>query len=577
MRDLRVWQRRTERGLALLTAVAVTWAILVHTKALHAAYRAPVRARHGMVVSASDLASRVGLRILQEGGNAVDAAVATGFALAVTLPEAGNLGGGGFMVIRFPDGRATTIDYRERAPLAATRDMYLDSVGRFQPQKSTFGYLASGTPGSVAGLCYALQHYGTLPLQKVIAPAVELARKGYRLDYWAARTLAQHADRFRFFPGAAAIFLKDGTEPYSEGDLFVQKDLAHTLQLIADQGPEVFYTGEIADKIASEFAEHGGLITKRDLAEYRAIERPPVTGYYRGHRILSMGPPSSGGIVLVEALNILEGFDLRHWLPGSSTTYHLIAEALRRAFADRAAFLGDADFVRVPVAGLTSKAYADSLRRTIALDRASSSASVRHGDPWRFEAGETTHYVVVDAQRMAVSVTTTINGTFGSHVVVPGTGFLMNNEMDDFSARPGVPNMFGLVGSEANAIAPGKRMLSSMTPTIVEQDDSLWFVIGSPGGPRIISTVLQAIINAVDFEMNAQAAISAPRVHHQWLPDVLYYEPEVPIDVRQSLVALGHRLRRFSEIGRAKSIMVGTDGALWGGVDPRGPGLAVGY
>ncbi len=569
--------RSRGRFLRALASAILVFALFTEADTGQAAYRKPVRAHHGMVVSAERLASQVGLQILKEGGNAVDAAVATGFALAVTLPEAGNLGGGGFMVIRFPDGRATTIDYRERAPLAATRDMYLDSLGRFQPEKSTFGYLASGTPGSVAGLCYALEHYGTLPLERVLAPAIELARKGYRLDYWAARALARHADRFRVFPGAAAIFLKNGVEPYSEGDLFVQRDLAATLQRIAKEGPDAFYKGEIADRIAVDFAEHGGLITKRDLAEYRPIERPPVIGSYRGHRIFSMGPPSSGGIVLVEALNILEGFDLKRWEPGSSTTYHLIAEALRRAFADRAEFLGDPDFVDVPGHGLTSKAYADSLRRTIALDRASSSADIGHGNPWPFEAGETTHYAVVDAQRMAVSVTTTINGAFGSHVVVPGTGFLMNNEMDDFSARPGVPNMFGLVGSEANAIAPGKRMLSSMTPTIVERGDSLWFVVGSPGGPRIISTVLQAVVNAVDFGMDAQAAISAPRVHHQWLPDVLFYEPEIPIDVRQNLIALGHRLRRSPGMGQAKSIMVGEDGALWGGVDPRGSGFAAGY
>ena len=319
------------------------------------------------------------------------------------------------------------------------------------------------------------------------------------------------------------------------------------------------------------------MITLQDLAEYRAVEREPVTGTYRDCRVISMGPPSSGGVVLIEALNILEGFDLKRWKPGSSVTYHLLSEALQRAFADRAQFLGDPDFVRMPLKGLTSKTYADSLRRTISLDRATASATVGHGNPWPFEAGETTHYAVVDENRLAVSVTTTINGLFGSHVVVPGTGFLMNNEMDDFSAHPGVPNMFGLVGSEANAIAPGKRMLSSMTPTIVERGDSLWFVVGSPGGPRIISTVLQSIVNAVDFGMDAQAAISAPRVHHQWLPDVLFVEPEIPVDVRENLIALGHRLREFQGIGRAKSIMVGKDGALWGGVDPRGPGFAAGY
>ncbi|MDZ7373069.1 MAG: gamma-glutamyltransferase [candidate division KSB1 bacterium] len=576
--EMRKTRRHGSRLLRLMAAGSVVWLLLGSWMAAVSLGR-PYRARGAMVVSAHRLASEAGVEILRRGGNAVDAAVATAFALAVVYPAAGNLGGGGFMVIRWPDGRATTIDFREKAPAAAHRDMFVDSTGQVRTEASRTGYLASGVPGTVAGLCYALHRYGTLPLREVLKPAIRLAERGFVVDYWLAQDLAQHADGFRRFPGAAAVFLKNRSDPYTEGDWLVQRDLARTLRLIAREGPNAFYRGEIGRRLIEDFRRNGGLITADDLAAYEPVEREPVVSEYRGYRIIGMGPPSSGGVLLAEMLNVLEGFSLSDLGHHSAQYLHLLAEVMRRAFYDRARYLGDADFVPVPLARLLSKAYAESLRAGISWFTATRSEELGDGGRPRVEGSQTTHFSVVDAHRLAVAVTTTLNGSFGSYVVVPGTGFLMNNEMDDFSLRAGVPNMFGLVQSEANAIAPGKRMLSSMCPTIVEREGKLWLVVGSPGGPRIISTVLQVVLNLVDFGMDIEEAVSAPRCHHQWLPDVLYYEPRLlPTEVRDRLLAMGHRLQGTDRIGQVHAILVDpTDGGLWGGVDPRGSGAAVGY
>lgn len=541
----------------------------------------PVTAQNGMVVSAQVDASEAGVEILRRGGNAVDAAVATGFALAVTYPAAGNLGGGGFMVIRFPDGTATTYDYREKAPAAATRDMYLDAKGDFVPERSTRGYLASGVPGSVAGLLKAHEAHGTLPLDAVIAPAIQLAEKGFVLSQRQARWFNSNHDTFSEFPGTAKYFtLQEGI--YEAGHRFVQQDLAEVLRRIRDFGQDGFYRGKTADLFVAEMERGGGLITHEDLAGYEAVERPPVVGSYRGHRVVSMGPPSSGGVALLQLLNAVEPFDIAEMGFLSSETIHLMGEAERRVYADRAEWLGDPDYANVPIDGLIDKTY---MRRRMAdfdPGRADSSAAVTHGNPLAHESSETTHYSVVDENNMAVSVTTTLNSSFGSKVVVDGAGFFLNNEMDDFSAKPGVANMYGLVGSRANAIAPGKRMLSSMTPTIVEDLQGRPFiVIGTPGGSTIITTVFQIILNVVDHGMNIQQAVAAPRVHHQWLPDEMRYEPfALPKDVTENLEARGWAVRERRPWGAADGIVIRYDEGnrqLHGGADPRGEDTAVGH
>lgn len=549
----------------------------------------PYRAYHGLVVSARLEASEAGLEMLRRGGNAIDAAVATGFALAVVHPVAGNLGGGGFMVIRFADGRTTTIDFRETAPRAATRDMFLDENGRFVPERSQQGYLASGVPGSVAGLLLAHEKYGRLSRAEVLAPAIRLAEEGFHLTREQAARFNAFREIFARYLSTRKYFVKD--TPFREGDLFVQKDLARTLRRIQQQGAKDFYRGETANLIVAEMQRGGGLITHEDLAAYQAIERPPVTGTYRGYQIISMGPPSAGGIGLIQLLNAVEPFDLALMGFNSSATIHLMAEAMRRVYADRAHWLGDPDFVAIPVQGLLSKAYMRQRMADFNPYRADTSQRIMHGDPWAFESQETTHYSVVDDEGNAVSVTTTLNGPYGSLVVVDGAGFFLNNEMDDFSAAPGVPNMFGLVGSEANAIAPGKRMLSSMTPTIVENPSGqLFLVLGTPGGSTIITTVFQLILNVIDHGMNIQQAVLAPRVHHQWLPDVLYYERRgLPHDVIENLQRRGWKMvERDGTSGRAYAIQVahgpdelaprpGVMRVYLGGVDPRGEGGAAGY
>lgn len=567
--------------LLIVSLVSSTSVALV----ANAASRPPVRARNGMVASTSRIASEVGVDILKRGGNAVDAAIAVGFALAVTWPAAGNLGGGGFMLIRLKDGRTTAIDYREMAPLAASRDMYLDRNGNLiQGEGSSLvGYRASGVPGTVAGMALALQKYGSgrFTWAQLLEPARRLAAEGFAVDYRLARSLRASADLLGRYEDSRRIFLRDG-KFYEEGEIIRQTDLAATLARLQKQGPREFYEGETARLIAEDMKRHNGTITLEDLRGYVAKERVPVSSTYRGYKIISMPPPSSGGVVLIEMLNILEGFDLGRMGWASSEKYHVMTEAMRRAFADRAEYMGDADFVNVPVAGLIDKSYAAKLRATINPERASTSAEVKAGKPAGAEAEETTHFTVVDREGNVVANTYTLNGSYGSGVVAKGTGVLLNNEMDDFAAKPGVPNMFGLIQGERNAIAPKKRPLSAMTPTIVlRPDGSFYFTVGSPGGPTIINTVLQVIVNIIDHGMNIQQAIDAPRIHHQWLPDELVYEPYgLAEDTKRALEARGHKLTaRPRYMGDAEGIMrEEKTGVLLGATDPRlSDGPAVGY
>ena len=497
----------------------------------------PVVAEHGMVATDHRLASEAGLRMLRQGGNAVDAAVAIGFALAVVLPSAGNLGGGGFMVIHeAASGRDIAVDFREMAPAAARADMYLDAQGAVVPQRSLYTHLAVGVPGTVAGLAHALARHGTLPLPVVMAPAIRLARQGFPVSADLARMLEAQRERLGAWPAARAIFFRAG-RPLAAGERLVQKDLARSLALIARQGPRAFYQGDIGRRIAAEMAHRGGLITLADLGRYRVVERAPVVGSYRGYQIVSMPPPSSGGTHIVQMLNLLERFPLAEYGAGSARTLHLQAEAMKLAYADRAEWLGDPDFGRVPVAGLTSRAYADQLARGIDPDRARPAAEIRPGRPQAYESEQTTHYSVADRHGNAVATTYTLNLAFGSGIVAAGTGILLNNEMDDFVAKPGVPNAFGLVGGAANAIAPGKRPLSSMSPTIVLKDGRPWLVTGSPGGSHIITATLQTLIDSIDFVMNPAEAAAAPRVHHQWTPDELRVEKGISPDTLELLRA----------------------------------------
>jgi len=529
----------------------------------------PVRAQNGMVASVDAAATRVGVSVLKQGGNAVDAAVAVGYALAVTHPQAGNLGGGGFMLIRLKDGRTTAIDFREMAPAAASRDMFLDAQGNPDGKKSLTSHLASGTPGTVAGLSMALEKYGTMPLDKVIAPAITLAKEGFivndaladDLKTYGSEVLPQHAN-------SKAIFWKDG-EPLKKGERLVQANLAKSLTLIAKEGPDAFYNGAIADQIADEMKKNGGLISKADLAAYRAVERQPVSGDYRGYQVYSMPPPSSGGIHIIEILNILSQFDMHQYGFGSADAMQLMAEAEKRAYADRSEYLGDPDFVKVPWQALTSKEYAKSLAAEIDINKAKPSSEIRPGKLAPYESNQTTHFSVVDKAGNAVAVTYTLNTTFGTGIVAGNTGIIMNNEMDDFSAKPGVPNVYGLVGGEANAVGPKKRPLSSMSPTIVVKNGQTWLVTGSPGGSRIITTVLQMVVNTIDFGMNVAEATSAPRFHHQWLPDELRVEKGFSPDTLKLLAQKGQNVVVKPAMGSTQSIMIGPDGMLYGASDPR--------
>jgi gamma-glutamyltranspeptidase / glutathione hydrolase len=548
-----------------------------------AASREPVRARRGMVASTSRIASEAGVDVLRRGGNAVDAAVAVALALAVTYPAAGNLGGGGFMMIRLRDGRTTAIDYREMAPAAAHRNVYLDARGNLIEGEgsSTLGYRASGVPGTVAGMELALKKYGSgrFTWAQLVEPARRLAAEGFPVPFNLARALRNNKS-LALYPDTKKILLKNGAF-YEEGEIWRQPELAATFARMQRQGPREFYEGRTARLIAEDMRRNGGLITFEDMKNYVAKEREPLRTTYRGFEVISMPPPSSGGAVLIEMLNILEGFDLRNHGWSSSERYHLMTEAMRRAFADRAEYMGDADFVKVPVAGLIDKAYAERLRRGIRADRASTSAEVRAGRPAGAESEETTHFTVVDAAGNAVSNTYTLNDSFGSKVVARGTGVLMNNEMDDFAAKPGTPNLYGLIQGENNAVAARKRPLSAMTPTFVlRKDGSLWFAVGSPGGPTIINTVLQVITNVVDFDMNIQQAVDAPRIHHQWLPDEIVYEPfGLSADTSRALTGRGHRVTaRPRYMGDAQAVMIEErTGVRLGASDPRNFGEPVGY
>lgn len=557
------------RGADIADGIPPEWGIPVVTQ--------PAVAEHGMVTSDAPLATEAGVAILRAGGNAIDAAVATAFALAVVYPEAGNLGGGGFMVARLADGGTAALDFREKAPLAATRDMYLDAAGEVT-EASTVGYRASGVPGSVAGLWAAHKRYGALPWADVVAPAIGLAEDGFIVNERLAASLAAESEKLRAFPGSVKLYFRDG-ETLKAGTLWRNPELAAVLRRIADEGPAGFYRGRTAELIVAEMQRGGGLISAEDLAAYEPAWREPVRFDYRGYHVVSMPPASSGGITLALMANIVEGYDLRSMGWHSPEALHVMTEAMRRAFADRNHYLGDPDFVDIPRARLLSKAYAASRRESIDLHHATRSMDVAPGiGAGDAEGTETTHFSVVDGQGNAVAITTTLNFLFGSGVTVDGAGLVLNDEMDDFAAKPGTPNGFGLVQGEANAIAPGKRMLSAMTPTVVLSPDGQPFVItGARGGPRIISAVFQILSNVVDYGMDIAAAVSAPRIHHQHLPDVLYYEAGgLPGETIQALEAMGHHVQaRNAYIGNAPSIL--RRPGRWTGVaDPRVGGLAAG-
>jgi gamma-glutamyltranspeptidase/glutathione hydrolase len=557
----------------------------------------PVHAAHGIVVSVHELASRAGVEMMQAGGNAVDAAVATGFALAVVHPPAGNLGGGGFMLVRMADGKVHFLDYREKAPAAATPGMYLDAQGNVIEGASEIGYKAIGVPGSVAGMVYAEQKYGKLTLKQVMAPAIRLAREGYALSWGEAQDL--HDKYLSQFPESRRIFQRGGSY-YQPGEVFRQPDLAKTLERIAAK-PDDFYHGALARELAAAMQKGGGLITADDLAQYEVKEREPVRGTYRGYDVISSPPPSSGGTVLIESLNILEGYDLARMGDRSAQSIHFTTEAFRRAFFDRAEFMGDPDFSKIPVAELIDKKYGAAWRDSIEADHASASKELKrpaifsaleqyaaaHPEPTaNHESPHTTHYSVVDAEGNAVAVTTTINDWFGSRVTAEGLGFLLNDEMDDFSAKPGVPNSDGLIQGAANAIGPGKRPLSSMTPTIVVRDGKTVMVLGSPGSSKIITTVANVLMGVVDYGMNIQEAVNAPRFHNQWLPDVLNVEQWFSPDTVSALKQMGYNVQMGLRYGEyvspywsdAECIAIDAKtGERLGASDGRYNGKAVGY
>jgi gamma-glutamyltranspeptidase/glutathione hydrolase len=549
----------------------------------------PVHARKAMVVSVHAEASRVGVDIMRQGGNAVDAAVATGFALAVVHPAAGNIGGGGFMLLRKANGELHFLDFREKAPKAATRNMYLDAQGNVIPKASLIGYKAIGVPGSVAGLVYAEQHWGKLSLKAVMTPAIKLARMGVRLTYEEAQSM--HYRDLAQFPDSRRIFQRNG-RLYEPGEIFRQPELARTLERIA-ANPSTFYKGALAQELAAEIKRGGGLITAEDLAAYDVKERQPVKGTYRGYEIISAPPPSSGGITMLEALNILEGYNLRQMGNRSAEAIHVTSEAFRRAFFDRAELLGDSDFSQVPVAQLIDKKYADGWRQSLDVMRATDSKDVRrppgfaeldrraalHQAYTGRESNNTTHYSVVDPQGNAVAVTTTLNDSFGSAVTAGKLGFLLNDEMDDFTSKPGVPNGYGLIQGEANAIAPGKRPLSAMTPTMVLKDGKLFMVLGSPGGPRIITTVANILMGVIDYGLDIQQAVNAPRFHHQWQPDEIEVERKgISPDTIKLLQARGHKIKEEGYWSDGECIAVDLEtGELLGASDGRNGGKAVGY
>ena len=533
-------------------------------------------AENGMVVSAHPEASKVGVEILKAGGNAVDAAIAVQFALAVVLPAAGNIGGGGFLVLRQSNGAIASLDYRETAPARANRDMYLDAQGNVVPNLSIEGHLAAGVPGTVDGMVKAHQKYGSLLWEKLVQPAVNLAANGFSITEKEAGGLNRNHSRFLQFNDSSSAFIRSSA--WKAGDLLVQQDLGQTLMRIRDNGRAGFYEGETARLLVAEMEEGKGFISAEDLRSYDAKWREPVTGSYKGYRVISMAPPSSGGIALLQLLRMIQPFPLHKYGWNQTKTIHLLTEAERRVYADRSEYLGDPDFYKVPATELLNPKYLTARMQDFNPKAATPSASIKPGTLTTREHEETTHFSVVDKAGNAVAVTTTLNGSYGNFVVVDGAGFLLNNEMDDFSAKPGVPNMYGMVGTSANAIAPGKRMLSSMTPTILEKEGKLFMVVGTPGGSTIITSVFQTILNVLEHDMSMQAAVSAKRVHSQWLPDEIRYEKDALSEkVLKRLQKMGHKTTETNSMGRVDAILVLPNGKLEGGADPRGDDSAIGY
>ena len=543
----------------------------------------PVHGNNGMVVSTSHQASQIGIEILKQGGNAIDAASAVGFALAVTSSSNGNIGGGGFMVGRFADGKTFSLDYREMAPSKAHRDIYLDDNDNVIEGKSLIGHFASGVPGSVDGLLRAWRDYGSgnISLKQLIGPAIRLADDGFKLSKYEADRFNRNKDFLSKYPSTKQIFTRDDRR-WKKGDIFYQKDLAKTLIRIVNKGRDGFYKGKTADLIVKEMNKVGGWITLEDLDNYTSKYREPIFGSFNGYEIISMGPPSSGGILLIHMLNMLNQIQTSSEFPSdlsfnSSDYIHLLTEIERRAYADRSEHLGDSDFWNVPKSMLLSKSYAKNRIKTIDIEKATRSNKIKQGAELIKESEETTHYSIVDKDGNAVSVTTTINSGYGSGVTIAGAGFLMNNEMDDFSSKPGVPNLFGLVGNEANAIEPKKRPLSSMTPTIVLKNNKPYLILGTPGGATIITTVFQNILNVILHDMDIKKAVSSSRIHSQWLPDVIYYEKNsLSNKIILDLTSRGHDLKQRGSIGEANGIMINEKG-FWGGPDSRGKNTAIGY
>lgn len=575
------------RPTLLLSAALLACSPAAFLPVAQAASVAPAAAENGMVVTAQHLATRVGVQVLKDGGNAVDAAVAVGYALAVVYPAAGNLGGGGFMTVQLADGRKTFLDFREKAPLAATANMYLDKEGNVVKGLSTRGHLAVGVPGSVSGLELAREKYGTMKRATLLAPAIALADKGFALDQGDIDMLRTATEDFRKDPASAAIFLKKDGAPFEVGDTLVQKDLARTLKAISEQGTAGFYKGRVAAALVKSSQQGGGIITQADLDQYGTREMAPVECDYRGYRVVSAPPPSSGGVIICEMLNILEGYPLKDWGFRSAQAVHHQIEAMRHAYVDRNSYLGDPDFVKNPIARLTDKAYAAQIRAVIAPDKAGVSQAIKPGVA-PHEGSNTTHYSIADRWGNAVSVTYTLNDWFGAKVTAAETGVLLNNEMDDFTVKIGVPNIYGLVQGEANAIAPGKRPLSSMSPTIVSKDGQPVMVVGTPGGSRIITAVLHTILNVVDYGMNVQEAVDAPRFHQQWLPEATNVERfALSPDTARMLEAMGHKLGAPQPANHMAAILIGAPSLggkpvgknrFYGANDPRrNSGLALGY